>query len=181
LTTNKSKAVFFDRDGVLNEAEVRDGKPYPPPNVESMVIPIGLSYLLNSLKNVGFLLICVTNQPDIARGKTTIENVLTMNNKLKNLLQLDDIYMCIHDNQDECSCRKPKPGMIFDAADKWNIDLKRSWMIGDRFSDIEAGKSAFCNTIFLDKGYSEKQPYPPADKTFKNIEDAIFYILSKEI
>jgi len=156
----KIKAVFLDRDGVLNQAVVKEGKPYPPQSLEDVIIPAGVKEGLEQLKELGYLLIVITNQPDVARGTTDMKIVDAINNFLKKELILDDIYCCIHDSSDDCECRKPKPGMIFEAARKWNIDLDNSWMVGDRWRDIETGKNANIKTILIDYGYDEKSVVP---------------------
>lgn len=150
-----NKAVFFDRDGVLNQAVIINGRPHPPEDAEHLVIQPGAAECVARVRKAGFLCICVTNQPDIARKTRTAENVDAMNDKIMHGLALDDLYCCPHDNADHCECRKPKPGMLISAAKKWNIDLSRSWMIGDRRGDVLAGQKAGCKTIFLDGGYED--------------------------
>jgi D-glycero-D-manno-heptose 1,7-bisphosphate phosphatase len=167
------KAVFFDRDGVLNQAVVVDGHPRPPEDAKSLVITVGAVGLLLSLKELGFILICVTNQPDIARGTRTEENVKLMNDKVRFELALDDLFVCPHDNADNCDCRKPKPGMLLRAADKWSIDLPSSWMVGDRVGDVEAGRMAGCRTIFIDLNYDEPKPAPPAGFVCRSLVEAV--------
>jgi D-glycero-D-manno-heptose 1,7-bisphosphate phosphatase len=169
-------AVFLDRDGVLNEAVVIDAKPYPPQDADCLTIPEGVRETLERLKAADFLLICLTNQPDVARGKRTLENVLRMNQKIRDSLPLDDLFVCLHDNEDHCACRKPKPGMLLDAARKWEIDLAASWIIGDRASDVAAGYAAGCRAIFLDFDYVEPKP-AKADFTARNLPDAVEFIL----
>ncbi|MDR1486796.1 MAG: HAD family hydrolase [Deltaproteobacteria bacterium] len=166
-------AVFFDRDGVLNQALVVEGKPYPPKDVESLVITPGARSLMMELKELGFKLISVTNQPDVARGTKTLENVQAINEKVSFELSLDDIFVCLHDDGDDCSCRKPKPGMLIAAAEKWNLDLPSSFMVGDRAGDVAAGRSAGCQTIFLDMGYKEPSPDPPADHSCRSLFEAV--------
>lgn len=144
-----AKAVFLDRDGVLNDAVYRDGVSYPPENTEAMRISDEAILAAALLKTAGYLRICVTNQPDIARGTRTPENVQAMNNKVATTLGLDDLFMCPHDNADACGCRKPAPGMLFAAMKKWGIDSARSWMVGDRWSDVAAGRAAGCRTILV--------------------------------
>lgn len=156
----KVKAVFLDRDGVLNQAVVKEGKPYPPQSLEDVIILAGVKEGLEHLKELGYLLVVITNQPDVARGTTDMKIVDAINNFLKKELILDDIYCCIHDSSDNCECRKPKPGMIFAAARKWNIDLDNSWMVGDRWRDIETGINANVKTILIDYGYDEKSVIP---------------------
>lgn len=145
----KYRAVFLDRDGVLNKAVYREGKSFPPDNVDSLEIMPGANTAMAQLKSACFLCICITNQPDIARGIRTPQNVNEMNEKIKKTLALDALYMCPHDNSDNCSCRKPKPGMLLAAANDLNVDLASSWVIGDRPTDIAAGRSAGCKTILM--------------------------------
>lgn len=168
---SKVKAVFLDRDGVLNNAIIVDGKPYPPQSVEELVIPLGVEDGLIQLKELNYLLIVITNQPDFARGTTPIEIIDKINNQLKQHLIIDEIYCCLHDNSDNCECRKPKPGMILDAAKKWNIDLDSSFMVGDRWKDIETGKNAGIKTILIDYKYNEK--YIKADFTCNNFQEVV--------
>jgi len=154
-------AVFLDRDGVLNEAIVRNGRPYSPRAASELVITKGALPALEDLKREGFLLIVVTNQPDIARGKTTRANVDRINVQLAAIFPLNAIEICDHDDQDQCDCRKPKPGMIFRAQQKFGVKLTHSFMVGDRWRDIEAGRRAGCRTILLGDGYGEIFPYAP--------------------
>jgi D-glycero-D-manno-heptose 1,7-bisphosphate phosphatase len=174
-----SKAVFLDRDGVLCQAVVLDGKPYPPKDAESAVITLEAKELLTQLKAQGFLLIVVTNQPDVSRGSRTKDNVLAINQKLADQLPIDDFKICFHDHNDHCACRKPKPGLILEAVKEREIDLSQSWLIGDRASDIEAGRAAGCRTIFLDFEYTEPKPARP-DFVYKNLKDAINHIIKGE-
>jgi len=153
-----NRAVFLDRDGVINRAHVREGKPYPPRSLAELEILPGVSEALRALHGAGFLLIVVTNQPDVARGTTSREAVEEINKHLALHLVIDEFYSCFHDSDDNCDCRKPKPGSLLAAAKKHSIDLGASYMVGDRWRDIEAGKQAGCKTIFIDYGYTEKQP-----------------------
>lgn len=152
------KAVFLDRDGVINKAIVRSGIPYPPYTLSDFKILPSVKEALTNLKSKGYKLIVISNQPDVARGslkKTTVEK---FNSILLASLPIDEIMCCYHDDSDNCNCRKPKPGFIFSSAKKYKIDLSRSFMIGDRWRDIDAGKAAGCITIFIDYDYNEKQP-----------------------
>jgi D-glycero-D-manno-heptose 1,7-bisphosphate phosphatase len=177
VTPPRERAVFLDRDGVLCQAVVINGKPYPPKDANSAIITPEAKELLTQLKSLGFLLIVVTNQPDVARGTRTTENVLAINKKLADQLPLDDFKICFHDNIDNCPCRKPKPGLILAAAEEKAIDLSQSWIVGDRASDIEAGRAAGLTTIFLDFDYAEVKPAQP-DFVFKSLKDAINHIIS---
>jgi D-glycero-D-manno-heptose 1,7-bisphosphate phosphatase len=170
------RAVFLDRDGVLNKAYVRNGRPYSPETVEEMIIVPDATDALDRLRRHGFLLIVVTNQPDIARGRLTREQVDAMNAHLRNELPLDAIEMCTHDDSDHCDCRKPKPGMLLHAAKRDGIALAESFMVGDRYRDIEAGHSAGCRTILVGDGYGEAFKVGP-DATVKTLTEAADWIL----
>lgn len=152
------RAIFLDRDGVLNQSVVREGKPYPPANADEVVILPGVAGALRKLKAAGYLLIVVSNQPDVARGTTPREVVEGINARLGRELLIDAFRMCYHDSPDNCHCRKPKPGMLTDAAREFGLDLAACYMVGDRWRDIEAGQAAGCATVFIDYGYDEKQP-----------------------
>lgn len=158
ISTNSARAVFLDRDGVLNRALVRAGKPYPPQELSEVEILPGVEEALLALKEAGFILITVSNQPDVARGTLKRETVNSINNYLGERLPMDRFIMCFHDSGDDCACRKPKPGMLLEGALEFNIDLSRSYMVGDRWRDVDAGKIAGCKTIFIDYGYDEPQP-----------------------
>ena len=173
------RAVFLDRDGVLNRAVVLDGKPYPPGSLEELVILSGVAEALKKLKAAGFLLIVVTNQPDVARGKVTKESIELINAFLQKSLPIDDFRTCFHVDSDHCNCRKPKPGALIEASILYRIDLKSSFMVGDRWRDIEAGHAAGCKTILLDYGYSERRPVTPY-YCVNTLEQAIPYILGEK-
>ena len=174
------KAVFLDRDGVINKAEIINGKPYPPKSLNHLKIITGVKDGLIALRNAGYLLIVITNQPDVSRGITSKKTVDGINDFLLRNLPLDDFLICYHDDKDNCNCRKPKPGNILLAAKKYNIDLQYSYMIGDRWRDIEAGKSAKCMTIYIDYKYNEKKPM---DFDFKadSLQSASEIILNRNI
>ncbi|GAB7521222.1 D-glycero-alpha-D-manno-heptose-1,7-bisphosphate 7-phosphatase [Paraburkholderia sp. 2C] len=157
-----TRAVFLDRDGVINRAVVRDGKPFPPASVDETEILPGVAEALESLRDAGFLLIVVTNQPDVARGTTSKASVEAINAYLNAQLALDEFRTCYHDSADQCECRKPRPGSLLAAAAEHSIDLARSYMVGDRWRDIEAGERAGCKTVFIDYGYDEKRPESPS-------------------
>jgi D-glycero-D-manno-heptose 1,7-bisphosphate phosphatase len=156
----RRSAVFLDRDGVINRAVVRGGRPHPPSSLDDLEILDGVAEALRALHDAGFLLIVVTNQPDVARGAQTIETVEAMHELLRRRLVLDEIVACYHDG-DTCECRKPRPGALLDAARRHDIDLGASFMVGDRWRDIEAAHRAGCSAIFIDCGYDERQPEPP--------------------
>lgn len=157
----KKRAVFLDRDGVINRAVVRNGKSYPPATLDDFELLPGVEPAIQALRNAGFLVIVVTNQPDVATGIQCREVVEAMHEKLLALAPCDDIKVCYHTDSDDCECRKPKPGMLLDAASEWNIDLARSFMVGDRWRDVAAGTAAGCATFFIDYGYTEQRPVNP--------------------
>ncbi|MDR1395982.1 MAG: HAD-IIIA family hydrolase [Deltaproteobacteria bacterium] len=174
------RAVFFDRDGVLNQAKVLEGRPYPPDDAESAVLTEQAPELLAALKDKGFFLFAVTNQPDAARGKTTVEKIQAINQKIQDSLPLDGLRTCFHDRQDQCRCRKPQPGLILDLARDYDIDLAGSFIVGDRASDVEAGRRAGVKTVFLDFAYNEPGPDQPPDFTCRSLAEAVRRILEGE-
>jgi D-glycero-D-manno-heptose 1,7-bisphosphate phosphatase len=153
-----TRAIFLDRDGVLNRAIVRDGKPYPATSLKETEILPGVVRALELLKAAGFLLIVVTNQPDVARGTLTVGQVEEINTLLASSLPIDEFRTCYHDTIDQCACRKPRPGALVDASQKHAIDLAQSYMVGDRWRDTDAGRAAGCRVIWIDNGYSETKP-----------------------
>jgi D-glycero-D-manno-heptose 1,7-bisphosphate phosphatase len=171
-----TRAVFLDRDGVLNEAFVRNGKPYSPDTIEEMVIVADAASALGRLRDHGFRLIVATNQPDIARGRLSREQVDAMNAHLRSSLPLDAIEVCTHDDPDNCDCRKPKPGLLLRAARRDGIALDQSFMVGDRYRDIEAGHSVHCRTILIGDGYGETFKAQP-DAKFGTLTEAVDWIL----
>jgi D-glycero-D-manno-heptose 1,7-bisphosphate phosphatase len=170
------RAVFLDRDGVLNKAIVRNGKPYPPRNLSELIIADGAHASLEALKREEFLLVVVTNQPDIARGHINRADVDKINAQLVNLLPLDAVEVCAHDDEDQCDCRKPKPGMILRLQRRFALDLAHCFMVGDRWRDIEAGRRAGCRTVLIGDGYGETFPSAPSIKVASLSEAAAWII-----
>jgi len=146
-------AIFVDRDGVIIESRRPGADPRPPASVEDIEIPAGVPESLGALRAAGYVLIVITNQPDVARGTTSRSAVEAINTFVSNALPIDDVYTCFHDG-DSCSCRKPRPGLILAAARDHAIDLGRSWLIGDRWVDIAAGQAAGVRTVLLERPYS---------------------------
>ncbi|MFI5387011.1 MAG: D-glycero-alpha-D-manno-heptose-1,7-bisphosphate 7-phosphatase [Fimbriimonadales bacterium] len=173
-----SRAVFLDRDGVLNRALVRDGRPYPPPTLEAFEILPGVPEAVRKLHDTGFLLIGATNQPDVSRGTQRREVVEAMNSRLLAEMPITAILVCYEDG-DDCPRRKPNPGLLLEAAQTYSIDLAASFMVGDRWRDVEAGRRAGCRTVFIDLGYAERRPDPDADYKAADLLDAADWILSQ--
>jgi D-glycero-D-manno-heptose 1,7-bisphosphate phosphatase len=171
-------AVFLDRDGVINRAEVRDGRPFPPARVEDLEVLPGVGPALSRLRDAGFLLVVVTNQPDVARGTQRRDVVDAMHAALAATLPIDAFCVCPHDDGDGCGCRKPEPGLILEAARARRIDLRRSVMVGDRWRDVEAGRRAGCATVFVDRGYAERRAETP-DTVVGSLDEAVDWILSR--
>ena len=172
-----SRAVFLDRDGVLNEAVLRDGLPYPPDSVDQMRVVPDAAASLARLKEAGFELIVVTNQPDVARGKQTKEAVEAIHAALAAQLPIDEFCACYHSDADRCACRKPKPGMIEEAARRRGIDLNLSFMVGDRWRDVDAGATAGCRTVLIDCHYPEREPDHAPDFRAADLAAAANWIL----
>lgn len=173
------RAVFLDRDGVINAAIVRDGRPYPATNVPETVLVDRAESSLARLKEHGFLLMVVTNQPDVRRGAISRESVDEIHRFLAAKLPLDDFFVCCHDDGDQCACRKPRPGLLLEAARKYQIEVGQSYMIGDRWRDIGAGAAAGCRTIFIDHGYNERGPEPLPDIRVYSLSEAVDRILEE--
>jgi D-glycero-D-manno-heptose 1,7-bisphosphate phosphatase len=173
-----ARAVFLDRDGVLNRAVVRDGKPYPPPSLAELEIVEDAADSLARLKTLGFLLLVVTNQPDVARGTQTLGAIQAMHDVMRQTLPLDDFLICPHDDRDACLCRKPAPGLLLQAQQRYGIDLSRSFLVGDRWRDIDAGRAAGCRTVYLDRNYRERGPSNPPDARVGSLPDAVDWIVS---
>lgn len=173
-----NKAVFLDRDGVINHSFVQDGKPYPPATLEEFYFYNDVEEALNLLKENGYLLVIVTNQPDVATGKQLRETVEKMHQIIKKNLPIDLIKVCYETDSPNCLCYKPKPGMLIEASKEMNIDLSQSYMIGDRWRDIGAGQNAGCKrSILIERGYQEKNPYK-ADFICKNLLKAANFVVS---
>lgn len=170
--------VFLDRDGVLNQSIIRDGKPYPPRTFKEFAwIPGAIDACL-SLKKAAYLLVVVTNQPDITSGLTTWREVNQIHAALLKEVPFHTIKVC-KDLEETSPMKKPNPGMLLEAGKELSIDFSNSWMIGDRWRDIGAGKNAGCKTIWIDYGYQEKKPENP-DYTVKSIQEAVDIILKKD-
>ena len=171
------RAVFLDRDGVLNEASVSEGRPYPPDKIENLKLFSDAANALARLKEAGFLLLVVTNQPDVARGAQSRAAVEAINAAVADQLPIDGFLVCWHDDEAGCSCRKPKPGLLLDAAARYQIDLAASFLIGDRWRDIDAGAAAGCRTVLIDRQYRERKPTAEPDFRTNSLTGAADWIL----
>ena len=171
------KAVFLDRDGVINANLERSGKPVAPTTLEEFRIFPDAAAAVHRLKDAGYLLVVVTNQPDVATGRMPRAVMDAMHAQIRALMPIDDFEICIHTDADGCDCRKPKPGLLIKAAARHDIDLPASVMIGDRWRDVLAGQAAGCGmTIRVDHGLPEDRPSTP-DRTVKSLDEAAAFIL----
>jgi D-glycero-D-manno-heptose 1,7-bisphosphate phosphatase len=171
-------AIFLDRDGTLNAQVIRDGLPFTPVTVDEFRLLPGVPEACRALKAAGFAMVVATNQPDVGRGTLSREVVEAMHAKLKSLLpEIDRVEVCYDPGRGEASRRrKPEPGMLRDAASALGLDLARSWMVGDRWRDVDCGRRAGVRTVFIDFAYAEKLASPP-DFTVKSFADAAAVIL----
>lgn len=171
------RAVFLDRDGVINANTVRDGKAVAPTKLEDFRILPGVEDAVRALKQAGFLIVVVTNQPDIRTGRTPLAVLEAMHDEIRRRMPVDDIRVCPHTDADNCDCRKPKPGLILQAAAEHGVDLAGSYMVGDRWRDIEAGHAAGCLTFLVEYGYEQEKPCEP-DFKVRSLPEAAAIILS---
>jgi len=155
------RAVFLDRDGVLNRGIMREGRLHPPARAEEVEILPGVPEACGLMAAAGLVLIGATNQPDVARGTQTREEVQRINDRILRALPLLEIRTCFHDDADGCACRKPRPGLLRDGARDHDIDLGRSFMVGDRWTDVAAGRAASCLTFLITAPYNERSRCPP--------------------
>ena len=161
MVTVMKTAVFLDRDGVINKARIVEGKPQSAKSLEELVVLPGVKESITDLHTMGLEVIVVTNQPDVARERLTKEKVYEIESQLKELLRIRYFYTCFHDDVDDCMCRKPRAGLLLTAAQDLDVNLLNSYLVGDRWKDIEAGQSVGCRCFFIDNAYSEKKPNQP--------------------
>lgn len=177
MVTPLRRAVFLDRDGVINRSIVVDGKPYPPRRLEEFEILPGVADALRDLRQSGYLLIVVTNQPDVADGLMTAEVLESIHRRMLAELPLDAVKVCLCGKNAGCECYKPKPGMLLEAAHEWHVDIAASYMVGDRWRDVGAGRAAGCTTYFIDLGYAEPLQGQP-DFIVADLPAAVAHILA---
>jgi D-glycero-D-manno-heptose 1,7-bisphosphate phosphatase len=153
--TARTKAVFLDRDGVINRMYLRKGAYRSPETMSEWEYLKGVLPTLEALRDRGYLLLVCTNQPDVARGWITREQVQEFHDRIEAELPVTRIYACFHDDTAACVCRKPKAGLLLQGSEEFEVDLARSWMVGDRWKDIEAGRTAGCRTVYLRHDYDQ--------------------------
>lgn len=167
-------AIFLDRDGVLNDVVWRDGKPASPRSADELTIADGAVEAVTALRAAGYLTFVVTNQPDVRRGKMTAEALDGIHAALARSVPVHEVRACLHDDADRCDCRKPGAGMLLDLAARWNIDLARSWMVGDMDRDVACGRAAGARTILLARPYNSQAG---ADVVAADLRQAVALIL----
>jgi D-glycero-D-manno-heptose 1,7-bisphosphate phosphatase len=170
------RAVFLDRDGVLNRSLLIDGAPKPPTSVEDVEILSGVIEAVQILRNHDFVIVVVTNQPDVSRGDTTRMQVDAINSRVGAVTNIQHFYTCFHDDVDLCECRKPLPGLIHRAAHDLDLSVGESFLVGDRWRDIAAGQAAGCENFFIDYSYMEKRPVEPFRRVSSLLE-AVYLII----
>jgi D-glycero-D-manno-heptose 1,7-bisphosphate phosphatase len=169
----RNRALLLDRDGVINRALVCEGRPYPPASASELEILPGVAEALARSRAAGFLNIVVSNQPDVARRTQTRAAVEDMNRALMEALPIDDVFVCYHDDSDQCLCRKPLPGLLLEAAQTYDLELSHCYVVGDRWRDIDAGRAAGCRTVLIDCGYNERPPLQPPDLLAGSLLEAV--------
>jgi D-glycero-D-manno-heptose 1,7-bisphosphate phosphatase len=173
-----SKAVILDRDGVINTVTVIDGIPQPPRGLSDLQLLPGVSKAIKKLKKAGFLVFCLSNQPEVSRGSIKQEDVAQISEYLTSELGIMEVFVCHHDDKDACICRKPKPGGINYFVEKYSLDRSQSFMVGDRWKDIDAGISAGCRTIFIESDYAEDKP-SNQDFSVKSLDEAVLIVIGE--
>ena len=176
MTAPRTPALFLDRDGTINRTHISDGKPFAPVRVEDFEILPGVVEVVSRVRAGGFPVIVVTNQPDLTTGKQTAESLAAINAVMQKQVAVDDVFVCPHTEAQGCDCRKPKPGLIMAASAKWNVDLSRSVMVGDRSRDVLAGQAAGCYTVYIDGHYDEPRP-ERADRVVASLAEAEEFII----
>jgi D-glycero-D-manno-heptose 1,7-bisphosphate phosphatase len=173
------RAIFLDRDGVLNQSMLIEGVPKPPNSVEDVEILPGVVEAIQILRQYHFVPVVVTNQPDVARGDTTQSQVEAINTYIGSVTNIKHFYTCFHDDADMCDCRKPLPGLILRASSELDLNIQESFMVGDRWRDVVAGQLAGCQSFFIDNLYLEKAPKMPYKKV-SSLLDAVKTIIGEQ-
>lgn len=170
-----NRCVFLDRDGVLNRPILADGRSYAPRDLSDFELLPGVGPAVKRLKDAGFLAIVVTNQKDLGHGLVTPEVVSEMHAILQRTVPVDDIVVC--SCIDECWCYKPNPGMLSESAEKWDIRLQSSFIVGDTWRDVGAGKAAGCRTILIDRWRYDDQYRIEPDYKAEDLDAAVELVL----
>ena len=173
------RAIFLDRDGVLIRTDIRKGRPYAIRKLADLEYLPGAREAVQRARELGFLTIVVTNQPDVARGLADKAEVDAMHAQIIETLGVDDVQACFEVEGPDSRRYKPRPGMLLDAAEQFGIDLEKSYLIGDRWRDIDAGQAAGCFSVFIDCGYSEELRQPP-DAIVPDITAAMDLVVARE-
>ena len=169
------RAVFLDRDGVINEPVLENGRAVAPTVLDDFVFIPGIHQFARALRDAGFSIVVVTNQPDVVYKNLDVNVVDSMHALIRSEIPVDDILACFHADKDNCLCRKPKPGMLFSAARDMDLDLGNSFMIGDTWRDMQAGKAANCRTILLNRDFGITR-LEAADVVVRNFGEALLHI-----
>jgi D-glycero-D-manno-heptose 1,7-bisphosphate phosphatase len=180
MKLSSKRAIFFDKDGTLNYSVFWKDKYRAPRKVSETFFYKGLTEKFQILNELDFLIFLVTNQPDISNGDIDTINYSGIVNHIKKNFDIVEVATCVHPSKQQCLCRKPSPKMLFDLSSKHNIELKNSWMIGDRISDIKAGKLAGCKTILIRRESDVFSMYDSKpDHLASSTSDAILRILEE--
>jgi len=167
--------VFLDRDGVVNKIILKERRPYSPRKLDQLEILDGVRDAVKILQKLGFKVVVITNQPEISRGLITENLVMEMHNKISEETGIKNFYFCRHDDFHDCGCRKPKTGMLLRAAVELDLDFNQSYLVGDRWKDIQAGQKVGCKCYFIDNNYDEPMPISPFH-TVKSLYEAAILI-----
>lgn len=143
------KAVFIERDGVLNEVKTGPKHQITPLTLDEFKVKKEAEPALKKLKAAGFVLIVTSNQPGLSRGYQSRRELDRMHDIVKRCFPLDDLLVCPHDESDHCPCRKPRPGLLIEAAFKWHLNLDHSFVISDKWQDAEAARTAGCTSLLV--------------------------------
>lgn len=172
------RAVFFDRDGVLNRPLFREGRSFAPRRLSDFDLYPEAAPAVSKARAAGFLAIVTTNQPDVGAGLVDRSVIEAMHARLRLATEIDDVEVCFDTRTQAGRRRKPRPGMLLDAAAQWGVDLAASAMIGDRAGDVEAGRAAGCGAVlFVDRAYAA-EPAPTAqDATVADVAEAVDWII----
>jgi D-glycero-D-manno-heptose 1,7-bisphosphate phosphatase len=169
MTPPGRRAVFLDRDGVVNRVVRRDGRPASPRSLEELALEPGAERAAAALRDAGFLVFVVTNQPDLARGLLAPAVHEAIMERVKEAVAPDDLLVCPHDDADDCACRKPRPGMLLQLAERWGVELPSSYLVGDSWKDMAAARAAGCRAILIRADYNEGVA---ADHTVNSLGEA---------